>query len=714
MKTQNGFPFYLLITLLTIILKNNQIIKTSIIPRKLQNSAYNTELTSEAVFELNNLHDNLFAIKVKIGSPSQTLNLIIDISSEFSFLKVPKCLDTSCDENFEKNENIFNYDPNASNSKKLVQKDSVFSYNNVKYEADILKDIFSFPVSADFENPEDKNNLIGNFLVLDDFSFFLVDENINLDADGVLGLNPFLASNKYSEFSFIESAKNKGFISEQAFALNYVDKHHAKLFLGKNNFEKEMQIMHNSLNVDNNYNNNNNYENSISGNFINNKNSNSYSNNNNNYYYPNNQNKNSDNSSKEANQDTSYNTNSIGKTSNYAVSTCKINPVKSNQSLTHFQANNKQITAKTQKSLISPLYSWNCKTSHLLLGEENNFYSAVAFEAQADKADKTDKKAEVNISLANNAINVEFSTCLKNIIIDIRFLNLFLEKYAKKITPFCVVKNEKKVSYIDCEKKHLDSSVIPSLNFIFNGFSYKILAKDLFEHIYGDSDNLYYRLRIAFTETPENKWFFGYIFLKNNLVEFNKQKNSIVFYEGIKHDLSKLISDTKETFCFYNFLNYVFIIVLVLLCMFYIYNREKKKNQIIEIPFFLKKNYSELTSEKDLNSDTDKNKKDSMISNKSNYLFTDRESEIQNKNLKHASSSNSLSLIAPEKNFVSGKENFKNKSENNLAVIAEEKNDRIIEVKEYDLNTYSDRYFGEEKASDDYRVVKEVPFSFKK
>jgi len=682
MKFDCGIILYLLtikiITIFSFIYDNkSKNIDSNINHLRFLEDSYDAELNSEMIFDLLNIHDNLFAIKVKVGSPSQTLNLIVDISSEFSFIKVPKCIDTSCDENFEKNENFFHYDPNYSNSKNLIQKDLIFIYNNIKYEADILKDIFSFPISPDVKLEENKyydsdkkqyidasknikeeynKNSLENFLILDDFKFFLVDENINLDADGVLGLNPFIASGNYNEFSFIEHAKAKGYISDKTFAINYIDKYHAKLYLGKNNFEKRTQNILNSINFNNS---NDNTE-------INDDTLNKY----NNLNSKNNDITKSNKLPINPNKDTpditnNYFLSNIKNNYNYLISICKINAIKTSQSLSHFLANSKQ-NLISNKNIINPMFSWNCKTSHLLFGEENNFYNAISFESYQGE------NKEISIKIPNKLVIVEFSTSIKNIIIDISYLNLFYEKYAKKLTPYCIIKSENKISYINCEKNYLDYSSIPSINFIFNGFSYKILAKDLFEQIYGDSDNLYYRLRISFTERQENKWIFGYIFLKNNLVEFNKTKNSIIFYEGLKFDLSKFISDTKETFCFYNFFNYLFVILLVSFCMFYVYNKEKKKNAIIEIPLFLKKNYSENYSDE---GSEGKYKKGSFVSFKSKNSSIEKESSSTH-NLKYNQNNNADSYT--DKN---NRNTNCLKSKSDLSIITEDKNEKLIETK---------------------------------
>jgi len=609
--------------------------------RSLENNN-NIELSSEMVFDLFNLQDNLFGIKVKVGSPSQTLNLIVDISSELTFLKVPKCLDTSCDENFEKNENMYKYDPNNSNSKKLIQKDSKFFYNNIKYEADLMTDIFSFPIAVTedntkkyYYNTSNQNiNQRDNHMIFDNFSFFIIDENINIDFDGVLGLNAFIIVSNYVNFSFVEYAKAKNYISEKTFAINYVDKYHAKLYLGKNNFEKRTQNILNLIDT-----NNNNLKSDLYNKLSNNLN-------------------NINDQQDEEIQSKSYSNKSLILKMNFFISSCKTNQITSSQSLSHYESNYKN-NLNFNKKINTLIYSWNCKTSHLIIGEENNFYKAFSFENSLFK-----RKNELDISLTNTIPIIEFSTKIKNIIIDIDYINLIYEKYAKEITPFCIIKNENKISYINCEKSYLDSTNIPSLNFILNGFSYKILGKDLFEQIYGDSDNLYYRLRISFTKTPENKWIFGHIFLKNNLIEFNKQKSSIIFYEGFKYDLSKFISDSKENFCLYNIFNYLFVLAMVFLCMFYVYRKEKKKNQIIEVPYFLKKNNS-------MENVTEKN---SLTSYKYTASESDGVRDSNNLNIKHFSS-NSLFDEKINLNYE------KPISRNNLPLIQEDKNEKLIDEK---------------------------------
>lgn len=672
---------------------NNNEKDDSILPKIAKNKEYYnnyfSEKSSELMYDLNPAENNLFSIKIKVGYPAQILNLLIDIGSEFTFLKIPKCLNTSCSESFEKNENnISNYDPNYSKFKKEVKKKSVLLYNDMKYQADIVSDIFSFNFSRKIEGEEDEENEEVN-VILEDFHFFLISENININADGVLGLNPFISSSKYSSYSFIEYLTVKNYISQAIFGLEYFDKYHSKLHLGINNFEKKANFALDGLNMRLNY-----FDSSVD------KNTNSRA-----FQAAIKEEITENQMSQNKNYMENYkatalqlydNNRNFDSNKNYIITSCKVTPIGDNQSSIlslELNKNNKNYRHSKNEN-----FSWNCKASHLLLGEDNNFYSAISLqniplEGSNEQSSQGNSAEALKVEISNQVI-IEFSTRFKNLIVDVNYLRLFYEQYTKKITPFCIIKHDNKISYIYCEKKFLDSLVIPSLNIVFNGISYKISSKDLFEQIYDDSDKMYYRLRIFFMETPQKKWFFGYIFLRNNLVEFNKQKSSVIFYEGLKYDLSKFTSDYKESICFYNILNYFSVIALITFCMFYVYQKHIKKNEIIDIPF-LKKTYNDHSSSE--RSFDMKDKKDSLISIKEKDKASNMEKDYYSSSGNEANSKsrvNSYLYNANDLNQNNGNSIFdkiKNakkqySKKDDLVTITEEISDKNLASKTGNLN----------------------------
>lgn len=504
----------------------------------------NSQLNAEFILDLQHKENNNFSIEVNIGEPKQTLNLLIDINSEFSFIKVPNCQDENClDELDQIEQSLFNYDSTKSKTNELIEKNANFLFNKKEYKADIVKDSLSLSV-------ENKNFELKNF------HFFLLKENLNIYADGILGLNPYIISNRYILYNFIEHARYNNLISNKIFALDLLNKNKAKLYLGKNNFKNL---------TNNNTNNNNSLTNySIYEKFNTNK---EFVNNNNNL-----QNK---------------NFNFISNKNSF----CKIKSTYFLNTQSKFHLINRDDISQIEKDSIAKKinFNWTCKSTHLLIGDENNYYKAISLENYLVSEKKRNANKDLNSEffskhnndnsinlILNENINIEFSTSIKNLIVDKRFLNLFFENYAKKISEEFSIKDEGNIFYIILEKQFFRQIKIPSLNFIINGFSYKILSEDLFEEIF-ENGKIYYRLLIEFKKIENNLWQFGYIFMKNNLMEFNKEKNLVDFYLGVKKDLSKFISDENENFCFYNVFIYFFIFSAIGYCMFYVYNRDNKK-----------------------------------------------------------------------------------------------------------------------------------------
>jgi hypothetical protein len=561
----------------------------------------NFHYDAEFIFDLHYKENYNFSIEVKIGEPKQTLNLLIDINSEFSFIKIPNCEEKNClNENDLLEKSLFNYDPSVSKSLKLIEKNENFLFKNKEYKADIISDNLFF-YSNDLKI-KDKNFELKNF------NFFLLKENLDIYADGILGLNPYIISNKYIPYNFIEHARLNNIINEKIFVLDLLNKNKAKLYLGQNNF-KEFSM--DTIKEYNNYNNN---IDSI------NNNNNDY--NNNSYLISN---KNSYCKIKAISLSTNINILNNNKILN---SNFNINSYQ-NQNKIQFNLTNHEDLSFIKKNSFkynnnnnnnnNNKYNWICKSTHLIIGDdnENNFYNAISFEnylkeekkriikannnyyinntneKSNDYTDKENINLNLNINfILNENINIIFSSTLKNLIIEKKYLNLFIEKFSKNISKNFIVKTKGNMSYLIIKEKYFLENIkkIPSLNFLINGFSYKIYSEDLFEKFFSNSENseiFFYRLNIEFILADNNIWQFGYIFLKNNIIEFNKEKNLVNFYQGIKKDMTKYISDEIEEFCFYNFFIYLFIFASIGYCMFYIYNRDKKK----EINHLMIQNY---------------------------------------------------------------------------------------------------------------------------
>jgi hypothetical protein len=203
------------------------------------------------------------------------------------------------------------------------------------------------------------------------------------------------------------------------------------------------------------------------------------------------------------------------------------------------------------------LNSWNCLISHIIIGEEINFYKAIPLN-----------------------VNAVFSSTVSNIVIPSEYLNFFIQKYFESSTDYeskyCYVKPDGKKNLILCNLKYFDIRKAPPLFFILNGFAYKIPAHDLFEHVFSDAYSQYCFFKITFSETNDNRWILGYNFLKQYEVVFNKDASQIGFYSGIKYDLTKFTSDPTEIICIYNYFIYLLFILLILCSMAYVFYKNKK------------------------------------------------------------------------------------------------------------------------------------------
>jgi hypothetical protein len=249
----------------------------------------------------------------------------------------------------------------------------------------------------------------------------------------------------------------------------------------------------------------------------------------------------------------------------------------------HISADIKNLsTCKTKKSL----GNWNCLISHVLFGNDFNFYKAISVNVHA-----------------------VFASGINNIAMPTEYIDLFMNNYFKSFklnnnNKFCFTKANAKNIHILCDRNYLETgttsgvSSLPSLNFIINGFAYRIPAEDLFEEVYSEANSQFNLFKIFFTETSQKQWILGTTFLKQFEVVFNKDKEEVGFYSnplsGAKYDFTKFTSDDKESFCFYNYSAYFILASIVLMSMCYVYWTKRKRDEII-IHNYIKYNRSNKT-----------------------------------------------------------------------------------------------------------------------
>jgi hypothetical protein len=216
----------------------------------------------------------------------------------------------------------------------------------------------------------------------------------------------------------------------------------------------------------------------------------------------------------------------------------------------------------TNCNVNTTLNSWNCQISHILVGNEMNFYKAIPIHKFAI-----------------------FSSTVNNLIIPSDLMQFFMKEYFEQYpgyeSKFCYVKPDGRKFFILCNMKYFDINKAPMLSLIINGYAYNIPAQELFEQLFTDAYNQYYFLKIVFMDTPDNMWVLGTNFMRQYEVVFNKETNQVGFYNGPKYDLTKFTGDRKEFICWYNFFVYVFLISLVGFSMGYMIYKKQKENDII-------------------------------------------------------------------------------------------------------------------------------------
>lgn len=219
--------------------------------------------------------------------------------------------------------------------------------------------------------------------------------------------------------------------------------------------------------------------------------------------------------------------------------------------------------------------NWNCLVSHILFGDDYNFYNAIPLE--------------------NTIVN--FATGVTNIYLPQSYIDLFLNNYFKLLPGYdnknCIIKKSSKTKNILCLKKFLNiNGPKPSINFILNGYAYQIPFEDLFEDIFSDSYNQYSVFKIDFTETPGNEWYFGTVFMKQHEIVFDGEKMQVGFYSGFKYDFTKLTNENVEEYCLYNTFALIFLGLIIVLPM--LYTVWKKKMSEDHLTYLARKAYKKL------------------------------------------------------------------------------------------------------------------------
>lgn len=210
---------------------------------------------------------------------------------------------------------------------------------------------------------------------------------------------------------------------------------------------------------------------------------------------------------------------------------------------------------------------WNCKLTHLLFGNDYNFYKAIAI---------------------NDAIAVaSFSSALPNIYVHLRYFNTFIEEYFEMYfnNNNCLIVKDIHINTTNvvCPKEDFPHDLHKAcINFIFNGFAYKVPFVDLFE----DADNTKYAayklFKVEFTDMlNDSEWVFGVVFMKQNEMVFDAETGVVGFYGGDKFDFVKYTNENIENVCLYNIFALVALVCAVVGPIAVNIWRKKKNNDYL-------------------------------------------------------------------------------------------------------------------------------------
>jgi hypothetical protein len=169
---------------------------------------------------------------------------------------------------------------------------------------------------------------------------------------------------------------------------------------------------------------------------------------------------------------------------------------------------------------------------------------------------------------------VIFDSGTNVLIFDTSYEEYFLKNFFGKLIKYCLKKNENYFCHPKVE------TMLPPLFFNFNGWTYKIDAKNLF---YKSEKNNYLQLMVEFNNTEI--WNFGLPFLNNYYVVYNYEDNLVGFYGGNRYNattffIEKIRHDNKDI------IYYAAIFIILVLFAYSVvslikYFRKRKKSNTV-------------------------------------------------------------------------------------------------------------------------------------
>ena len=196
---------------------------------------------------------------------------------------------------------------------------------------------------------------------------------------------------------------------------------------------------------------------------------------------------------------------------------------------------------------------WNCYLSHILIGNDYNFLKTYGI-----------------------GVNVIFDTGASAVLAPLKMIDYFRVEYLKDLlgkgcsTIFDVYLNA--FTFV-CQKSKVPFSSLNSLNFIFNGWAYKVPAIKLWQNRPG----LYYNFLIFFTGS---EWLLGQPFVSSFHIVFDGENNKVGFHGGSKYNFTAFTNDPYtidwQSITFYCILAILSLIIIILGVLYFLKKRRER------------------------------------------------------------------------------------------------------------------------------------------
>jgi hypothetical protein len=163
-----------------------------------------------------------------------------------------------------------------------------------------------------------------------------------------------------------------------------------------------------------------------------------------------------------------------------------------------------------------------------------------------------------------------FDSSFKYISFPEAYLDIFNKTFLKELGNICEKFEDLNSFYFICYDVNASSISYRELDFIINGFTYRLRFENLFKKI---KEGLY-ELLVRFYKTKENVFIFGNPFVYNFTISYDYEEKKITFYGGNSYTYDDLYNIAHNIYTFGNekggsftstwFDNVIFVIILLL------------------------------------------------------------------------------------------------------------------------------------------------------